>query len=136
MKIRPQSLAPFAIGSALWTGLSKLLEEGGEVIDAMADVALFKAIGKVMQTGNKLIGTGGLTQHWDGRDLRRNLEDEIADLEATIIFFKKHNSLDHKRMKRRTAAKLKKFEYWQKKNVVHDQLTELNQPKTKKKEKK
>ena len=129
MKIRPQTTAPFAIGSALWTGLSKMLEEGGEVIDAMADYAMLKTLGRLHQIGNKLVGTGGLIQHWDGRNLRRNLEDEIADLEATIKFFKRHNGLDEKRMARRTKAKYAKFEYWQNKTAPHEALLEMNQPK-------
>lgn len=133
MKIRPTTTAPFAIGSALWTGLSKLLEEGGEVIDAMADYAMLKTLGRLHQIGNKLVGTGGLIQHWDGRNLRRNLEDEIADLEATIKFFKRHNGLDEKRMKRRTDAKYKKFEYWQHKTEPHEALLDMNRPKPAKK---
>jgi|AraplaMF_Col_mMF_1032025.scaffolds.fasta_scaffold10664_2 NTP pyrophosphatase (non-canonical NTP hydrolase) len=128
MKIRPMTTAPFAIGSALWTGLSKLLEEGGEVIDAMADYAMYKTLGRLHQIGNKLVGTGGLIKHWDGRDLRRNLEDEIADLEATIKFFKRHNGLDEKRMARRTALKFKKFEYWQHKTEPHEALLDMNKP--------
>ena len=56
----------FAIGALVWPGISKLLEEAGEVV----------------QVGGKLLGTDGAEGHWDGSNLRTRLEDEIAELET------------------------------------------------------
>ena len=54
----------FSIGSDVWSGISKLIEEAGEVT----------------QVCGKLIAIAGASEHWDGTDLRERLEDEIADL--------------------------------------------------------
>lgn len=41
----------FSLGSRTWPGLSKLVEECGEVL----------------QIAGKIMGTGGTVQHWDGK---------------------------------------------------------------------
>ncbi len=96
------SLAPaqgsgdFSIGSAVWPGISKLLEECGELT----------------QVAGKLLGSGGATRHWDGTDLRQRLEEELADLEAAILFLKQHNELDTGAIAVRVAKKLALFNQW------------------------
>lgn len=86
----------FAIGSRTWPGLSKLIEE----------------LGEVAQVAGKLIATGGEPGHWDGTNLRTRLEDELADLEAAIAFVLEHNDLDADRVAERRAAKLRQFRDW------------------------
>ncbi len=87
---------PFAIGSTVWPGLSKLVEEMGEVL----------------QVAGKTMGTGGLAMHWDGSDLRKRLEEEIADTMAAIRFFTEHNGLDEERIAQRAEQKYKLFCTW------------------------
>jgi hypothetical protein len=64
----------FSIGSAVWPGTSKLLEEQGELIQVLG----------------KLMATGGDTTHWSG-DLRVMLIEELADVAAAIVFFQRQN---------------------------------------------
>jgi len=71
---------PFAIGSEVWPGTSKLLEEQGELIQVLG----------------KLMATGGDTNHWSG-DLRKMLIEEVGDVLAAIVFFMEHNLSDVER---------------------------------------
>ena len=87
---------PFAIGSKLWAGLSKLIEEAGEV----------------QQVCGKILGTGGNLEHWDGSNLRERLEEEIADLTAACIFVGQTNHLDMAGIEKRAREKLALFEEW------------------------
>ena len=86
----------FAIGSGTWPGISKLVEE----------------LGEVAQVAGKLIATGGEPRHWDGTDLRTRLEDELADLEAAIAFVMQRNELDADRIVERRETKLRLFNAW------------------------
>lgn len=90
----------FSIGSLVWPGTSKLLEEMGEL----------------QQVLGKLIATAGETKHWEGKDLRERLVEEIADVEAAIAFFKQMNiSLEEAaKVVRRSEKKQKQFKDWQK----------------------
>lgn len=91
--------APFAIGSDLWPGLSKLTEEAGEVC----------------QVVGKILATGGDSEHWDGTDLSERLTDELADLIAAIAFVMCNNpQLDRERYVERCAEKLHIFNEWHK----------------------
>lgn len=65
----------FSIGSKVWPGTSKLLEEMGEL----------------QQVLGKLLGSAGEANHWDGSDLRKRLVEEIGDLKAAIEFFQSKN---------------------------------------------
>lgn len=67
---------PYSIGGDRWPGLSRLIEEAGELL----------------QAAGKLIGTGGETAHYSGTDLGRALADELADMLAAIRYFRAHNS--------------------------------------------
>lgn len=66
--------ADFAIGSLLWPGTSKVLEEAGELIQVLG----------------KLQAVGGDLEHWDG-DLHPRLVDETADLGAALRYFSYQN---------------------------------------------
>lgn len=87
---------PFSIGSDVWPGLSKLIEECGEVL----------------QVGGKLMGTGGAVQHWDGTNLRERLQDELGDAIAAIDFIVAHNDLDAGVIALRAEHKRGLFERW------------------------
>ncbi len=88
----------FSIGSQVWPGLSKLLEEMGEL----------------QQVGGKLMGTGGKTAHWDGTDLRQRLIEEMSDVLAAIQFFQAKNftDKDDDRIRARVSEKLQLFATW------------------------
>lgn len=87
---------PYSIGSNHWTGLSKLIEEAGEV----------------SQVAGKILGTGGEAEHWDGTNLRTRLEEELADLAAAIAFVAHRNKLDADAMQKRRDMKFAKFVEW------------------------
>lgn len=91
-----QGAGAYSIGSATWPGLSKLIEEAGEV----------------MQVAGKIIGAGGDTDHWDGTDLRPRLENELADLLAAIKFVMDKNALNQRIMRKRSEAKQAVFDEW------------------------
>lgn len=90
--------APFSLGSKTWPGLSKLMEEAGEVV----------------QVGGKLMGTGGATNHWDGTNLAERMEEELADLQAAILFFIMTNALDSEKIGDRVGKKVAQFMIWHK----------------------
>ena len=88
----------FSIGSAVWPGTSKLLEEMGELTQVLG----------------KLMGSHGQPNHWDGSDLEVRLTEEIGDLLAALKFFQKHNVTigGNLAIKRRMKKKLELFEKW------------------------
>jgi NTP pyrophosphatase (non-canonical NTP hydrolase) len=88
--------AMFAIGSQSWPGLSKLAEEAGETLQVIG----------------KLMGTGGVTAHWDGTDLRARLIEEISDLMAACDFVVSVNALNPSAIKDRRQRKLALFLDW------------------------
>ena len=87
----------FSIGSAVWPGTSKLIEEQGELIQVLG----------------KLMATGGDTKHWSG-DLRKMLIEEIGDVKSAIAFFEIQNfpSEDLIAIDDRAADKLALFRRW------------------------
>lgn len=87
----------FSIGSDVWPGASKAIEEMGECLQIMG----------------KLIATHGNPVHWNRGDLREDLEDEISDVLAALNFFSEMNGLNRKKIKRRHKQKLEKFWEWQ-----------------------
>lgn len=87
---------PYAIGSDFLPGLSKLIEETGEL----------------GQVAGKVIGLGHMGDHWDGTNLEDRLVEEAADVQAAILFFCRHSNLDHQAILTRTAKKLALFERW------------------------
>jgi NTP pyrophosphatase (non-canonical NTP hydrolase) len=90
------SAGPYSIGSNHWPGLSKLIEE----------------LGEVGQVAGKLIATNGEASHWDGSNLRERLEEELADLAAAISFVIETNGLDIGRVFERRQRKLEQFHRW------------------------
>jgi NTP pyrophosphatase (non-canonical NTP hydrolase) len=86
----------FSIGSDVWPGLSKLVEESGEVTQVIG----------------KIIGAYPNVDHWDGTNLRERLQDELGDLSAAIVFVKRYCGLSEDAVERRAAYKLAMFERW------------------------
>ena len=88
---------PFSIGQNIWPGLSKIVEEAGEVLEVIG----------------KLIATGGRSDHWSGRDLCHDLTEELGDLMAAVTFVLQHNpTLDLERVEQRCYDKWALFEQW------------------------
>lgn len=87
---------PYSIGSSHWPGISKLIEEAGEVI----------------QVAGKLLGSGGVVEHWDGTNLKTRLEDEIGDVLAATDFVVRHCGLDPVAVEARRLVKRTLFEKW------------------------
>lgn len=87
----------FAIGDKEWPGVSKILEEMGE---------LGQVLGKIM-------GVRGETTHWSG-DLKKMLLEEIADLQAALLFFEVNNlsMAEREIILDRMTFKLQRFEAW------------------------
>lgn len=95
-KDSPRKDTPYLIGSDRMPGISKLLEEMNEL-----GVEL-----------SKLMGNGRWKYKREDRTVRRAIEEEIADVEATIEFFKAKNRLDRKFIEKRRKEKVKKFKRW------------------------
>jgi len=89
---------PFSIGQNIWPGISKLIEECGEVL----------------QIAGKLIATGGRTDHWSGRDLGHDLTEELGDLIAAAWFVIEHNgsTIDTTAVEDRIEMKTDLFNQW------------------------
>lgn len=87
---------PYSIGSELWPGTSRVIEECGEL----------------MQVLGKLIGASGATSHWDGTDLRERLTDELADVRAALDFFISVNDVPESLINERSAQKRAQYEQW------------------------
>lgn len=87
----------FAIGAERWAGISKLVEEAGEVV----------------QVCGKLFATYGEIAHWEGSDLRTRLEEEIGDVLAAVEFvIEKNPILSREKIQVRRAEKLALFRTW------------------------
>lgn len=93
----------FAIGDRKWPGVSKLVEEIGE-------------LGQVL---GKLMGSRGETQHWSG-NLWDMLHDEIGDVVAAVEFVITYCQLDRKRIYERATKKLELFEKWHREDPEGD----------------
>lgn len=87
---------PYSIGSTVWPGLSKLIEEAGEV----------------QQVGGKLIGSGGRPTFWDGNNVNDKLVEELGDLLAAIEFFMEKNPINAQAVNERRFMKLEIFRKW------------------------
>jgi hypothetical protein len=94
---KPTGNGDFSIGSKLWPGTSKVIEEMGEL----------------QQVLGKLIAVAGDTKHWDG-DLRKRLIEEIGDLSAALDFFKTQNCTIEELLQiaKRANTKLNLFWKW------------------------
>lgn len=91
---------PYSIGSDVWPGISKLIEECGEVL----------------QVAGKIIGMGPAADytHWDGT----HLIEELGDLLAAVDYVRAHNlfglapSEAGRRIDARRDAKFALFQTW------------------------
>jgi NTP pyrophosphatase (non-canonical NTP hydrolase) len=86
----------FSIGSTVCPGLSKLIEECGEVL----------------QVAGKLIATGGAPGHWDGTNLKERMEDELGDLMAAMTFYADKNGLEWNAIEDQYVTKFRQFNEW------------------------
>lgn len=86
----------YAIGSNHIPGLSKFIEEVGETLTIVG----------------KLMGLGRFGKHWDGKNLKRELEDEMADTLAAATFVMEKNQLNLGRIEARMQKKLARFNRW------------------------
>ena len=94
----------FQFATPVWSGLAKLMEECGEVV----------------QVCGKIIGTAGTMQFRDGQIVsRQRLVDEIADLEAIIGFVVEHNftAAEQRACAHRQIEKVALFERWRKEEI-------------------
>jgi NTP pyrophosphatase (non-canonical NTP hydrolase) len=86
----------FSIGSDVWPGVSKFIEE----------------VGEALQVFGKLVATGGELDHWDGTNLRTRIEDELADVYAAVKFVIDHNDIDEEYVLARADKKVRQFNEW------------------------
>lgn len=88
---------PYSIGSDNWNGMSKLIEEMGEL----------------QQVLGKLIGSDGNPNHWSG-DLIEKLVEEVGDVFAALNFFVSKNMSEENQDRALLQAerKLQLFEEW------------------------
>ena len=88
---------PYSIGSDNWNGMSKLIEEMGEL----------------QQVLGKLIGSSGRTDHWSG-DLNEKLVEECGDVLAALNFFVMKNLSEENqdRALEQAERKVNLFEEW------------------------
>jgi hypothetical protein len=87
----------FNFGSAVLPGMSKLVEECGEVL----------------RIAGKLISTNGGWLHWRDPNLHTELMQEMADTYAAIEFMVEHaEEIDAARFRERVLDKTKLFETW------------------------
>lgn len=87
----------YSIGSDNWNGLSKMIEEMGEL----------------NQVCGKVIGSGGNSNHWSG-DMRAKFVEELADVQAAMKFFIESNLTKEERdlIVKRKKKKFTKFREW------------------------
>ena len=90
-------IKPYCIGSDEWNGLSKLIEE----------------LGELLQVSGKVIGSQGCTDHWSG-NLTDKFVEEIGDAYAALDFFvqKNFDSYDMTRIETQRYQKETKFIEW------------------------
>lgn len=86
----------FTLGADRWPGLTKLLEEQGEVLQVIG----------------KLMATGGGVEHWGGERLDRRLEEELGDAWAALQFVVALTEVEAGRVEARRDAKLSQFLRW------------------------
>lgn len=93
-----QDQGSYNFHGAPWPGLSKLIEECGEVI----------------QIAGKLMATNGEAEHWSENNLYARLEEEIGDVLAAVGFLVDHNArkLVWDNIDQRRADKRHVFERW------------------------
>lgn len=101
----------FSIGGDVLNGLSKLIEECGEVI----------------QVAGKLLATGGKPEHWEGSNLHSRIEEEIADLLGSIWFFIDTNNLHTEFINDRMGKKFRQFFQWNEEQKQKPEIVQVEQ---------
>lgn len=86
----------FGIGSRVWPGIGKVMEEAAEVTQVCA----------------KLIATGGDPIYFDQTNLKTALENEVGDLLAALEFIQRHCNLDTNNIDLQQEKKLDGYEQW------------------------
>lgn len=102
--IRPAS-GDFSLGSDVWPGTAKAMEEMGELLQVMG----------------KLIAIGGETKHWDGTDLLERLHEEIADVAAALFVFVELNGINaiqRDKIEQRMRAKIDRLLLWHREHAT------------------
>ncbi len=95
--INPEE-APYQLKCADWPGMSKVIEESGE---------LGQVFGKIQSAG------GATVYPWGNVDLKAKTVEEVADLLAALTFMvKKSPHVDEAAVSERMAKKFKLFEAW------------------------
>jgi len=96
----------FSIGSTVWPGTSKVLEE----------------LGELQQVLGKLIATAGAEQHWDGSNLRDRIVEEIGDVVAALTLFETLNMTDDecRRVGDRALLKVATFQAWHERQMKRE----------------
>lgn len=79
------------------SGVAKLIEECGELTQAL---------------GKKLAWWDTSEPHWDGTDLDARIEDEMADVQAAILFVADQLGLSFDRIGIRLVHKRNLYEDW------------------------
>lgn len=95
--VQQNGAGAYSIGSTVWPGLAKTVEEAGELLQVLG----------------KLIASRGHAQHWDGTDLHVRAVEEIGDLHAALSFLAKMNSLPDTAITERADQKYERFLRWQ-----------------------
>jgi len=91
----------FAFGSAVWPGISKVVEECAEVI----------------QVAGKLMQRGGRTDHWSG-DLLKMMIEELGDCQAAIdMLIELNDRVDAAAVEERRRDKRRTFRRWHQENM-------------------
>lgn len=86
---------PYSIGSNVWNGMSKLIEEMGELNQVLG----------------KLMGSDGNVDHWSG-DLTEKLVEECGDVTAALNFFVSKN-LSEENQERTLDQAMRKYELFE-----------------------
>jgi len=86
----------YTLGCPVWPGLAKVIEESGE----------FQRI------AGKIMAVYGETDYFDGSDLVRPLEEELADIVAATAFMVQAAGLDSEFINNRAEQKLSQFIEW------------------------
>jgi NTP pyrophosphatase (non-canonical NTP hydrolase) len=99
--VKPEG--PYSIGSPVWPGIAKLVEETGELNQVLG----------------KIIATGGDTTYYGGDSLHDKLVQELGDVFAALRFFIDHNLSPEAQhvIENRFLIKMKKFELWHRKGI-------------------
>lgn len=92
-----QSDGSFSIGTEVWPGVAKLIEEMGELNQVLG----------------KLIASRGGSDHWDGSDLHDRLIEEMGDVKAALSFVASGlTGADRIAIDKRVVRKVDLFRTW------------------------